>query len=245
MLDLYSLGYLAIAALVTAALHSIGGFAGGLMLAIVAAPVIGIKATVPVIAIAMMVSHASRAWLFRNSVDWAAFGYLAAAAVPFILLGVFFYLNLDDRGVAVFLGVFLVITLPLRRLLAKHKILVPRKALMLVAIPYGFISGTSFGAGLLLGPFLLGVGLAGEALLATTAVMGVTLNIVKTAVFGFSPLLTRELALAGIFIGLFTIPGHRLGRWVVRRTPVRVHTVFLEVVILLGALYFLYKGLTG
>lgn len=241
-LDPIALAYLATAALATAALHSVGGFAGGLMLAIVIAPIVGVKATVPVTAVAMIVSHASRAWLFRNSVDWQAFRLIFLSALPFILLGVFVYIDMPERGVAIFLGIFLLITVPLRRLLAKRKITIPRKALVAVAIPYGFLSGASFGAGLLLGPFMLGAGLAGEVLLATAAMLGFMLNIIKTIVFGFSPTLTQPLMLTGFLLGLCTIPGHHLGRWVVRKTPVRIHTYFLEAVILLGGLYFLIHG---
>lgn len=244
-LEAFALLYLAFAALLTATLHSIGGFAGGLMLAIVAAPVVGIKATVPVTAVAMIISHASRAWLFRNSVDWPAFKLMFLVAFPFILLGVLFYIDLPDKGVAIFLGTFLLITLPLRRILAKRKIDIPRKALGIAAIPYGFLSGTSFGAGLILGPFMLGAGLVGETLLATSAMLGFMLNVIKTTFFGFSPLLTTELALIGVLLGLCTIPGHHLGRWVVRKTPIRIHTLFLEAVILFGAGYFSWKGLSG
>ncbi|MEM9442338.1 MAG: hypothetical protein AAGA73_17990 [Pseudomonadota bacterium] len=65
--------YLGVMAFVTAILHTVGGFAGALMMAITIAPAIGVKLIVPVVAVAMIVSHASRAWLLRNAVDWPAF----------------------------------------------------------------------------------------------------------------------------------------------------------------------------
>ena len=102
----------------------------------------------------------------------------------------------------------------------------------------------SFGVGMILGPFLLGAGVAGEALVATVAVNGVLLNLIKTVTFGLSPLLTFELTLIGVGLGLCTIPGHVLGRFVLQRTPVRVHTLFLEAFMLAGALYFLAQGLS-
>ena len=114
--------------------------------------------------------------------------------------------------------------------------------LAVAAVPYGFLSGASFGVGMILGPFLLGAGVVGETLIATVAVMGFLLNLIKTVAFGLSPLLTPAYMLVGVGLGLCTIPGHRLGRFVLRRTPIRVHTLFLEAFMLLGGLYFLSKG---
>ncbi len=240
-----ALFYLVFAAFATAILHSVGGFAGALMLAIAVAPALGVKETVPVVATAMMISHASRAWLFRNSVDWGAFRMLFLFGLPFIIAGVLFYVELSERAVALFLGCFLVVTLPLRRLLSGLRIAVPRWAIAVVAVPYGFISGTTFGAGMILAPFMLGAGIAGEALLATVAVSGVMLNVTKTIAFGLSPLLTSELAMIGVVMGLCTFPGHAMGRWIVRRTSIRVHTLVLEVFVGFGAVFMLWKGLSG
>ena len=235
--------YFIAAAFGSAMLHSIGGFAGALMLAIALAPVLGIKETVPVVATAMVISHTSRAWLFRHSVDWGAFKMLLVFGLPFIILGVMFYVELSERAVALFLGSFLFIAMPLRRYLAGKEIAIPRKAIAVVAVPYGFLSGASFGVGMILAPFMLGAGIKGETLLATVAVAGVVLNVTKTVAFGISPLLTAELAALGILLGLFTFPGHAAGRWVVRRTSIRVHTIMLEVFVFLGASYMLWKGI--
>ena len=237
--------YLAAAALGSAMLHSVGGFAGALLMAIAVAPALGVKETVPVVATAMMISHASRAWLFRKAVDWGAFRMLICFGLPFIVLGVLFYVELCERAVALFLGTFLLVTLPLRRYLAGKSIAVPRKAIAAVAVPYGFISGTCFGAGMILAPFMLGAGIVGETLLATVAVSGVMLNVTKTVAFGLSPLLTADLAALGVALGLCTIPGHAVGRWIVRRTSIRVHTLVLETFVGIGAAYMLWKGLSG
>ncbi len=234
--------YMGVAAFVTAILHSVGGFAGALMMAIAIAPAIGVKLTVPLVAVAMIVSHGSRAWLLRKAVDWPAFRMIFLVALPFIVAGVFLYVELSEAAVGLFLGTLLLITLPLRRWLKGRSIQVPRSSLAVIAVPYGFLSGASFGVGMILGPFLLGAGVAGEALVATVAVNGVLLNLIKTVTFGLSPLLTRELLFIGIGLGLCTIPGHYLGRIILQRTPVRIHTLFLESFMLVGAIYFLSQG---
>ena len=71
------------------------------------------------------------------------------------------------------------------------------------------------------------------------------MNVTKTVAFGFSPLLTPALALLGCVLGLCTIPGHAVGRQIVRRTSIRVHTVLLEIFVITGAGYMLWKGMSG
>ena len=80
----------------------------------------------------------------------------------------------------------------------------------------------------MLAPFLVGAGLAGEMMIGTSYV-GFSLNVTKTIVFGISPLLTNELMVTGVLIGLCTMPSY-VGRWLVRNS-VRVHSQFMEVFI--------------
>ena len=161
------------------------------------------------------------------------------------MLGVLFYVELSDRAVALLLGTILLIGIPMRRFLKHKDVGIPRWALAVVAVPYGFLSGTSFGVGMVLAPFLLGAGIFGEQLLATTAVLGLMLNVTKTVAFGISPLLTAELAVLGVAFGVCTIPGHALGRQIVRQTSLRVHTIMLEAFVITGAIYMLWKGWVG
>lgn len=81
--------------------------------------------------------------------------------------------------------------------------------------------------------------------MGTVAVLGLGLNVTKSLVFGFSPLLNGELIVTGILIGLLTIPGTYCGRWLVTRTPLRLHTALMEVLILGGACYFLWQAWRG
>ncbi len=235
------LTYLMAAAFFTAILHSIGGFAGALLLSIAISPVIGIKITVPLVAVVMVVSHGMRAMVFRDRVDWKIFALIFCVAFPFILLGVYTYVGLSEAGVGLFLGTMLLITLPLRRYLKNREIKLPRAAIGMVAIPYGFLSGASFGVGLILGPILLGTGMSGQTLIATLAVQGFMLNLIKAVAFGLSPLLGfREIAL-GIVLGLCTFPGHYVGRRIVARAGNASHVIVLEGVMALGALYFISR----
>ena len=185
-IDALSMALIVLAAFGTAAFHSVGGFAGVLLLAICLAPILGVKETVPVAATAMIISNSSRVWAFRHSVDWRVFGNIFFAAVPFIVLSAVVYITLPVSVVALVLGTFLIATVPLRRHMSKREFKVGPRGLAVVAIPFGLISGSTFGAGLMLAPFLLGAGLAGEHLVGTVAALGFGLNLIKSVVFGFS-----------------------------------------------------------
>ena len=210
-------------------------------MSIAIAPIIGIKLTVPIVSVAMMISHGGRAWFFRKAVDWKVFTLLFCCAFPFILLGVRTYVSLPEATVGLLLGCILLITIPLRRILKNRSITIPKAAIGVVAIPYGFLSGASFGVGLILGPFLLGAGVAGETLIATLAVQGFFLNTIKSVAFGFSPLLTPANIALGVGLGLCTIPGHYIGRKIVRKTNEQKHTLLLEAFMLCGGLYFISR----
>jgi uncharacterized membrane protein YfcA len=240
-LDLLTLLLVIAAAFGTAVFHSVGGFAGALLLAICLAPILGVKETVPVTATAMIISNVTRVWVFRHAVSWKAFATIFGVAVPFIILSAIIYIALPVAVVALILGVFLIISVPLRRYMEKRDFKVSLRGLAVAALPYGLISGSTFGAGMILAPFLMGFGLAGEYLVGTVAALGFGLNVTKSLVFGFSPLLDAALLTKGILIGLFTIPGAYVGRWIVRNTSLRVHSLFMEGLILCGGLYFLWK----
>jgi len=229
-----------LAAFGTAVFHSVGGFAGGLLLAICLAPLVGVKETVPVTATAMIVSNMTRVWVFRHGVNWRVFAVVLGTALPFMILSAVIYISLPVSAVALLLGVFLVIAVPLRRAMDKRNFEVGSRGLAMAAVPYGLIAGSTFGAGMMLAPFLMGAGLAGETLIGTVASLGFGLNLAKSLVFGFSPLLTGSLFIKGVVIGLCTIPGAFVGRWIVRNTPLRIHSLFMEGFILCGAAYFLW-----
>lgn len=243
-LDWLTLLLVALAAFSTALFHSVSGFAGALLLSVCLAPLIGVKAVVPVVALAMIISNTNRTLLFRRQINWRAYGAIMITALPGIILGAVVYLYLSVKAVAFVLGCFLLITIPLRRILKKHNYNVGLRGLSAAGVVYGMISGTVFGGGMILGPFFLGAGIVGESLVGLVAALGLTLNITKTIVFGAGDLLTPELVSLALVVGVCTIPGGLLGKWIVRRSKVYVHTLIVETLMFVGGCYFIYQGLT-
>jgi len=240
-----TLVFIGLGAFFSAMFHSVAGFAGGLILSVLLAPVIGIKAVVPVIAVSLLVSHTSRVWAFRKGFRWPIYRDVMTTAFPCIILGAAIYAYLPVNAVALLLGLFLVGTVPLRRLMKRYNYQVGKRSLMGVGVPFGVLSGSTVGAGMILAPFMLAVGLAGEALMGTMAAVALTVNVTKAVVFGGFAVLDSGLALAGFLVGLCTVPGNLSGRWIVRNTPIRVHVMVVESVVMAGGLYFLYAAGEG
>lgn len=242
-LDWLTLILVALAAFATALFHSVAGFAGALLLSVCLAPLIGVRAVVPVVALAMIISNCNRIMLFRNQIDWKAYRAIMITGLPGIIVGAVIYLYLPVKAIAIVMGCFLMLSIPLRRVFKKRNYNVGYRGLSAVAIVYGVISGTVFGGGMILGPFLLGAGIVGQGLVGLIAALGLTLNITKTLVFGAGSLLDRELISLGVVVGLCTIPGGLLGKWIVKNTDIEVHTIIVEALMFAGGCYFLYQGI--
>lgn len=242
-LDWLTLVLVATSAFATALFHSVAGFAGALLLSVCLAPLIGVKEVVPVVALAMIISNTNRTLLFRRQINWPAYRAIMITALPGIILGAVVYLYLSVKAVALVLGCFLLITIPLRRFLKKRNYNVGLRGLSAAGIVYGLISGTVFGGGMVLGPFFLGAGIVGQGLVGLVAALGLTLNLTKTIVFGAGELLDSRLISLGLVVGICTIPGGLLGKLIVKNSKVHVHTIVVETLMFVGGCYFLYQGL--
>ena len=140
--------------------------------------------------------------------------------------------------------VFLIATVLARRGLEQRKIEVRPVGFMSMGVLFGLLSGSTIGAGMMLIPLYLGAGLMGESLVAMIASVGFTMNVTKTLVFASSTILDWETLLLGAMIGICTIPGTYSGYWIVRKTPMRIHTMLVEALVVLGGGYFIYLAVS-
>ncbi len=241
-LDGFTLVLVGLAAFATALFHSVAGFAGALLLSVCLAPLIGVRAVVPVVSFAMIISNCNRVYLFHEHIDWKAYRAIMITGFPAIVFGSVVFLYLSVEAIALVLGGFLLLSIPLRRILKKRNYKVGYRGLSTVGVVYGVISGTVFGGGLILGPFFLGAGIVGQGIVGIVAALGLTLNITKSLVFGIGDLLNAELISLGLVVGICTIPGGMLGKWIVKRSDVAIHTVIVEALMLAGGCYFLYQA---
>jgi uncharacterized membrane protein YfcA len=219
------------------------GFGGGLIITVFITPIIGAKAVVPVLAVAMGITNLSRVWFYRTALDWRMVALLVGPGVVAAVLGSMLYVRLDAAVIQTMLGVVLVGSIVFRRFLAQRQITPTRTALAAIGGLYGFLSSIIVGAGIIMIPALMGAGLVGAALLGTDAAVAVLINIVKVFMFGTLDALTLNLFIIALAMGVCTVPGTWVASCIVKRTNVRIHTMVMEVLIICGGGFMLFDSL--
>lgn len=236
---------IAIAALVTSTIHGAVGVAGGMLMTGVLALLVGVRASVPIMSIALIFSHGSRSLLYLPHIHLKAFGAVMLGAVPFIIMTSLIYTMLPANILAAVLAVIIFTSIPMRHWARTRRIKAGYPALISIGTVYGFFAGAAIGSATVLSPFLMGFGLVKEAFVAVMAVISLSTNIVRIGVFNGADFVTSEYALLGLMVGLIMVPGNWLGRSVLTRLTVHRHGQFVDLLAALGALNFVYLAFTN
>src|SRR5262245_352768 len=99
----------------------IGGVAGsgtGIIMLPLVAWVLGLRAAVPVLTVTMSIGNLARIWWSRGEVDRAVVLRFALGAVPATALGTAIYVGAPSEWLGRFIGLFMIASVPVRRLLA-------------------------------------------------------------------------------------------------------------------------------
>lgn len=223
-------------------LGGLAGYGTGLVLPIFLAPAVGVANVVPVMAVAMIFNNASRVAAFWRDIHWPHARRILAFGLPACVAGAYGYTLLAASWVALLLGVFFIASVPLRRLLVRAGWKLEARGVAVAGAGFGFVNGGVPGAGLLLISTLMAAGVAGPALIATDAIVSVVMGVAKVALFGGVARLDAGLALAGVLIGLCTVPGAFVARRLLALISLQVHTVVMEIVVLAGGAGFLWRA---
>jgi len=242
LLDAPTLAAVAALALGAAVIGGMGGFGTGVILTAALVPLIGVKAVVPVLAVAGVIINAGRFWFYRRSLERRALGIVLAASLPFLVLGTWLYSILDARAIGTILGLAVMASVPLRRILKAREVVLQTRGLAVGAGVFGLASGVTTGTGVILVSLLLGSGLAGPAVLATDALTTIALDLCKAALFQRLDLLDAQAFSTGLVIGFATIPGSALAAWLVTRIGAKLHVLFMEALILCGGGFMLWHS---
>jgi uncharacterized membrane protein YfcA len=242
LLDAPTLAAVALLALGAAIVGGMGGFGTGVILTAALVPLIGVKQLVPVLAVAGVIINAGRFWFYRKHLDRRALGIVLAGSLPFLVLGTWLYSILDARVIGTILGIAVIASVPLRRILKKKSATLSPRGLAVGAGVFGLASGVTTGTGVILVSLLLGSGLAGPAVLATDALATIALDFCKAALFQRFDLLDAEAFFTGVVIGLASIPGSAIAAWLVTRVGAHLHVLFMEALILFGGGFMLWHS---
>ena len=224
----------------------VGGLAGygtGALMPLVLVPLVGAEPVVPIIAISSIFTNLSRATAYLRYADRRRAVVVIAAATLTTALGAYGYTRLTNAGAALVIGVMLLSSVPLRRLLKRHEIRIGDTGLAVGAVGYGVVVGGTVGAGVILLSLLMAAGLEGAAVIATDAVISVVVSIVKISVFGLAGVVTAQVLAFALLIGAIAIPGAFLAKAFVERMPVHIHTAILDVAVVAGGVVMISAAL--
>ncbi|HWA36749.1 MAG TPA: TSUP family transporter [Burkholderiales bacterium] len=242
LLDGATLAAVAALAMAAAVVGAVGGFGTGVILTAALTPIIGVKTVIPVLAVAGVLINAGRFWFYRESFDGRALGVVLAASLPLLVVGAWLYASLDARTIGTVLGCLVIASVPARRVLERRRIVLGTPGLAVGAGIWGLASGVASGTGMILVSTLLGAGLTGPAVLATDALATIVFDLSKALLFSKFDLLDEHAFVAGVLIGIATIPGSALGKWLVTRMHARLHLLFMEALIVAGGAFMLWHS---
>jgi uncharacterized membrane protein YfcA len=226
-----------ILALAAGTISGISGFGAGLMLSAYLLPILGARVTVPVLAVAMVLTNAGRVWAFRDSLSLRIALPVLGGVLPGALAGAYAFGSLGGAWADLIVGGFLIVSVVLRRALAGQTLAATPPVLAIGGAATGLLSGITTGAGMLLIPLLLGAGLPARALIATDAFVSGSMHVARVTGYAAGGVLGPDLVVLGLALGAATVPGSRAAAWLVARIPPWKHVVILEgLVVVIGAM---------
>jgi len=228
------------ASFVTAVLHGAIGMAGGVIMAAILAHFIGIKSAVPVMTCALIISHFSRAVMYFRDTDWKIAFRVLLFGCPTIVVGALIFGVISSKTIAIVFAVFLVASLPIKYWARKNEIETGPKLLAGASVIWGILAGNVIGPAFFLAPFLLGTGMNRLAFAGTLASITFVMNVLKLSVFGATELITYELLLLGVLIGVMTVPGNWAGRSILKKMQDRDHRLIIDFLTILMIANFIY-----
>jgi uncharacterized membrane protein YfcA len=226
------------AALPAAVAGGVLGFGTGLVMLPLVVGVVGVRQSVPVLTIALIVGNVSRAWWSRDELDWRVIGAYLLGAAPLAALGSVLYTAAPPEWLSRLMGLVLLSALPLRRWLERGPRRMRLRHFPLLGAATGLLSALVAATGPINMPFFLGYGLRRGAYVATDALCAAGVHLVKTLVYGRYALMTPETGALGLGIGAVMFVGAFVGRRILERMSDRSFATALEVLVTgLGVLF--------
>lgn len=193
------------------------GFGGSTILLPVLTLTFGPKAAVPIMAIAAILGNISRVLVWWREIRWSAAAAFGAAAMPMAWLGARTMLALNATVLELFLGVFFIAMIPLRRWLERGGFAIGLGGMVIAGAGVGYLTGIVANTGPINTPFFLAHGLVRGGFVGTEALGSLTMYSSKVAAFRTFGALPTELIVNGIIVGSSLMVGAYLAKRFMRR----------------------------
>jgi len=212
-IDILLLFFLFLAGLISFSISTISGGGGALMLIPLLNFIIGTTKTAPVINLGAFISRPSRIIIFWKHIVWKVFWYYVPSAMLGAVFAAWFFSEIKIAWLQIIVALFLISTFFQYRFGKKDRSFPVQ---LWHFIPLGFIVsiiGTfTGGMGPILNPFYLNSGITKESLVGTKAANSFFLGIAQISSYSFFGLLSLELWIYGITLGIGATIGNLIGK---------------------------------
>ncbi|MEK8130432.1 sulfite exporter TauE/SafE family protein [Paenibacillus filicis] len=229
--------------LAAGAVSGVVGTGSSIMLLPVLVLTFGPKQAVPIMAVAALMANLARVLAWWRDLDWRAFAAYSVPGVPAAALGARTLLELPSIWLEAGLGLFFLMMIPVRHILAAKQILIRWWQLSLAGAGIGFLTGLVLSTGPLSVPAFASYGLVKGAFLATEAASSLALYASKVATFQELGALPAELLMHGLIVGASLTLGTFAAKALVRRMKAVTFQYVLDVLLLASGLSLLWAAL--
>ncbi len=226
-MPLLSLVVAALAAFALAFVSAVAGFGGGVLLLPVFTALFGLRAAIPMLTLAQLVSNGSRVVLNRHHLRWRLIRNFAIGSVPLAVAGGLLFATAPLDGLQRLLGTFLLLMVLWRRLRPTPP-RVSQRAFVGVGAASGLGSALLGSVGPLTAPFFLAYGLVRDAYIGTEAASAVVLHAAKLVAYGTGDLLTAQVLLLGLVLAPATMAGALVGKRTIHKISDPVFVALVE-----------------
>jgi uncharacterized protein len=226
-------------------LSTISGGGGALMQIPILNFLIGTSKTAQVINLSSFISRPSRIIIFWKHINWTVFWYYVPAAMVGALAAAALFAEVKVYWIQIVVGLFLISTFFQYRFGKKERSF---EVKLWYFIPLGFfisIIGTiTGGMGPILNPFLLNVGIDKEELIGTKSAQSFFLGIAQIGSYTYFGLMTKELWILGITLGLGAIIGNLIGKWLLNRMSKLAFRRWLIAIMVISGVVLIVKAVS-
>ncbi len=226
-------------ALVGSFIGGVAGFGTGVIMLPLVAWALGVRAVGPVLTVTMAFGNFSRVWWSRGDVDRAVAVRFLAGALPATVLGAVFYAGVSSAWLGRIIGLFLLLAVPLRRLLTSGRFVTRLSHFPVIGAVFGFVSSMVVTTGPVVTPFFLSYGLRRGAYIGTESLCAFAMHLARGAAFARYALLTRETIAIGVLLGSIMFAGSWAARRTLDRMSDRAFLVLIEVLLVVMGVQFL------
>jgi uncharacterized protein len=218
----------------------VAGFGTGITLLPILTILLGARTAIPVLTVTMTIGNLARVWWSRHDVQPRVVGAFLAGAIPATAIGaILFAGTARSEALARGIGLFLLVALPLRRLLDASGLVIRLGHFPFVGVGVGTLSAIVVTTGPVATPFFLAYGLRRAAYIGTESVCTMAMHVTRGAVFARYALLSWDTVALGCVLGSTMFVGTWIARRLLERMSERVFLWIVEALLVVMGLQLL------